>query len=1078
VNGKTGYFHSPTIVGSKVAFVSEDDLWVFDTQGDTSASRLTASEGRIATPVFSPDGNKIAYSSNEFGSFEVYLIDLTAGSNDRLTYLGSNSIARSWNPATDEIIFETNYGSPTRATHLFSVPAEGGEPKKLPFGVATTINYGTSGEIVLGRFQNDNARWKRYKGGRTGQIWISLDGQNFKLLELPQGNHVTPRYVGGRVFFLSDYEGVSNLYSVLPDGSDLKRLTDSSEFYFRNLSSDTKHLIMQKAGQLYTYNPENNVVNELDVPYFSSREFQKEKFVNASKFLEIIQINSTDDHALVISRGKPYYFPFWEEGVYQIGQSQGIRYKCPVFHPSEEILYLVSDKFGEDGIEIYNLKKLNAEPDFIGENIGVPYSMKINRDGTHLALFNNRQEVILIDIKQKTSKVLHRQEYNSVSSISWSPDGKWLTWSNRCTLSSSKILVYSLVSEKIHEVTEGDFTDSQPKFDPEGKYLYFMSNRTFKPMIDSQLFQYNFPKSTKIYVIPLQKDIHPPNKMKPRPLKDTPDGNKKPKNEEGKKEDAEKTDEAIVVSIDFDAIHLRITELPIPEDRITNYEVTKDRILFSTAPIKGMGDLEVFSEPPTDISLKGLSLKDLEIESVMEGITQFALSSTRKTIIVYQGKKVRLLTPDHSAKMEQKGKGDAGLTRKSKYLDLSRIKVKVDPVKEWDQMLKETWKLMKEHYWEPNMGGIDWERILETYLDLVQKVGSRYELSDLIWEMIGETGTSHAYEWGGDYKFPPNYTPAYLGADFQFDTQSGGYKITHIVKGDYWNPKVGSPLVKAGINLQEGDIILSINGQQVSAKTTVQELLMGKVKQEVYLQVLDAASGQERTVISNTLPSDSAARYRDWVEKNRHFVHSETQGKVGYVHVPDMMISGANEFFRYLKIESQREALIVDVRYNGGGHISQLVLEKLARKRLGYGITRYGKPSVYPAYSIPGPMIAITNESAGSDGDIFSHYFKLMKLGKLIGTRTWGGVVGIWPKVRLVDRSMVTQPEYAGWYSDVGWDVENYGTDPDIQVMYSPNDYIADRDPQLQKAIETILLELETNPVHMPNFDDKPSKKW
>jgi len=378
---------------------------------------------------------------------------------------------------------------------------------------------------------------------------------------------------------------------------------------------------------------------------------------------------------------------------------------------------------------------------------------------------------------------------------------------------------------------------------------------------------------------------------------------------------------------------------------------------------------------------------------------------------------------------------------------------------------------MRDHFWTENMSGIDWEEVRDRYLPLLDKVASRSEFSDLLWEVQGETGTSHAYEMGGDYRTEPQYSQGFLGADFAWDSAANGYRITHLVHGDHWDAKRGGPLAKPGVNAKVGEIVTAINGQALSQTFTPEQALVNQAKTDV---LVTFGGENPRTVQVHALDSDTLARYRDWVEQNRTLVHEQSQGQVGYVHIPDMGPFGFAEFHRYYLSECNYSALLVDVRFNGGGHVSQLLLDKLSRRRLGYDLPRWGEPEPFPSYTVAGPMLALTDENAGSDGDIFSHSFKMLKLGPLVGKRTWGGVIGINSQGRLVDGSLTTQPEYSFWFNDVGWQVENYGTDPDIEVEYAPHDYKAGQDPQLEQALRQLLLMLAENPPPVPDLTRRP----
>jgi tricorn protease len=395
-------------------------------------------------------------------------------------------------------------------------------------------------------------------------------------------------------------------------------------------------------------------------------------------------------------------------------------------------------------------------------------------------------------------------------------------------------------------------------------------------------------------------------------------------------------------------------------------------------------------------------------------------------------------------------------------------------------MFREAWRLQRDHYWTEDMAGIDWNGIYERYLPLVDRIGSRAEFSDLLWELQGELGTSHAYEGGGEYRRSPHYHQGFLGVDWEYDEGSGRYRITHIVEGDPWDERVTSPLNRPGTGVAVGDAVLAVNGQPVggrlengTAPATPGERLVNLADEEVQLTV-QRGTEEPRMVTVKAIGTEHPARYRDWVEANRAKVYEATDGKVGYIHIPDMMWDGFAEFHRSFLSEYDREGLIVDVRYNSGGAVSGLLLQKLARRRLGYDFSRWGQPEEYPAESPRGPMVAVTNEFAGSDGDIFSHAFKMLRLGTLIGKRTWGGVIGINPRHALADNTVTTQPEYSFHFDDVQWGVENYGTDPDIDVDIAPQDFARGVDPQLDRAIEVVLDQIKQQPPHTPAAAPRP----
>jgi tricorn protease len=477
-------------------------------------------------------------------------------------------------------------------------------------------------------------------------------------------------------------------------------------------------------------------------------------------------------------------------------------------------------------------------------------------------------------------------------------------------------------------------------------------------------------------------------------------------------------------------------------------------------------------EPAAKACLIVYDLNKLQEGVFVNRLTAHSLSGDGTAMLCRVGNRLRVISTKRDP-----GQGlpsDERPNRQSGWIDLSRVNVSVEPVSEWRQMLREAWRLQRDHFWAEDMSGVDWAKVLERYEPLVERVACRSEFSDLLLEMQGELGTSHAYELGGDYRPSPQYRLGFLGADLGYDAEHDAYRLDRVLKRDVWDEERCGPLMRPGVNVQEGMLLLGIGGQRLGKACPPSEPLVNQAGQEVQLVVAESDGGSPRTVCVRAAHSEGPIRYRDWVEQNRQYVHEKTEGRVGYLHIPDMGAEGYAEFHRYFLAEYDHAALIVDVRFNGGGNVSGLLLQKLARRRLGYGISRWMGTGPYPAESVRGPLVALTNEYAGSDGDTFCHCFKLMELGTLIGRRTWGGVIYIWPRNSLVDGTVTTQPEFYHWFKDVGWGVENYGTDPDIEVDITPQDYARGVDTQLDRAIDEVMQEIERDPPLAPSFGARP----
>ena len=524
------------------------------------------------------------------------------------------------------------------------------------------------------------------------------------------------------------------------------------------------------------------------------------------------------------------------------------------------------------------------------------------------------------------------------------------------------------------------------------------------------------------------------------------------------------------IKIDLDGIEKRVMSFPVTPDRYTSINSYGDKVYWTKEPVEGALNFNFFSfEPDAKSTLEVYDYATQEKEAYAEKISSFQFSRDRQWMALRMGNRLKVLKSNEKLKDKKSSTG-----RNSGSIDLNRVKVLIEPANEWKQMLLEAWRLQRDHFWHKNMGKLDWDEILHRYEPLLDKINTRREYSDLAWELQGELGTSHCYEFGGDYREKPQYPVGFLGADYSWDKRKKAYRIDKILAGDSWDVNASSPLSQTGVNCNVGDWLLEINGQTLTEYFSPYEALFHLAGSEVQLKILHRNVKNPKVHVVKTLKQETLLRYRDWVNTNAEYVKKKTKGKVGYIHIPNMGAQGFAEFHRHYLQTYDSDALIVDVRYNGGGHVSQLLLEKLTRQRNGVCESRwFGELSV-PDESPAGPIVALTNEYAGSDGDIFSHTFKMKNLGPLIGKRTWGGVVGIWPRHTLADGSITTQPEFSHWYEDVGWDVENYGTDPDIDVDIAPHDYKNGKDPQMDRAISEVLKLVKKQPPYRPKLDKRP----
>jgi tricorn protease len=1059
-----GYYRFPSIHQGTVVFVSEDDLWTVSAGGGI-ARRLTSGLGSVSHPALSRDGRWLAFSGRDEGNLEVYVMPAAGGEARRLTFLGATTLVVGWTSA-GKIVFISNaqqaFGGPPR---LWTIGMEDGAPELLPTGPAQSISFGPNGGSVIGRNALDPARWKRYRGGTAGDLWIDPSGKGqFRRLIKLNGNLSRPLWIGSQIYFLSDHESVGNLYSCTPTGRDLKRHTHHKDFYARNPATDGARIVYHAGADLFVFEPTTNATTRIEIEYDSPRTQRQRKFVDAAKYLDSFELHPKGHLLALGARGKCYTMGNWEGSVLRHGELDSARHRLPRWLNDGKRIVLVSDAEGEEALEIRQTDGFLKTVKLGGLDIGRVIDMRVNPKGDQIALSNHRNELVLVDLKSRKRRVLDKSAWAHIAGFDWSSDGRWIAYSCALSQHTSAIRVCEVKTGKVRQVTRPVLQDVSPSFDPDGKFLYFLSYREFDPVYDNLHFDLGFPRGAKPYLVTLRQDIPSPFVPVPKPPEDK-------KAETKGKAGAKKHP---LVEIDFDGIESRVLAFPVSDGRYQQIAGIRGKVLFTSVPVEGSlgGDNWPPSpEPPAKATLEAYDFESQKSETLVTGISYFVLSSERTTLVYRAGNRLRVLKAgeksDENASKEPPGK-------KSGWIDLGRVKVAVQPPAEWRQMYREAWRLQRDNFWTEDMSQVDWQAVYDRYLPLVDRIATRIEFSDLMWEMQGELGTSHAYEFGGDHRRPPQYDVGLLGADFVYDATVKAWRIAHIVQGDPWDEKARSPLSAPAVNVRERDTLLAIGGRRLDAQTHPNALLVNESRAEVLITVGDANGKSPRAITVKTVANEFPARYREWVETNRRIVHDRTKGRVGYVHIPNMGPHGYAEFHRYFLSEIDREGLVVDVRFNGGGHVSELILEKLARRRIAYNQSRWFNIQPYPVDSVAGPMVAITNEYAGSDGDIFSHGFKLLKLGPLIGKRTWGGVIGIWPRHSLVDGGLTTQPEFSFWFKDVGWKVENYGTDPDIEVEMRPQDFVAGRDPQLARALQEIGRLLRTNPPQRPDLGRRP----
>ncbi|HZE40481.1 MAG TPA: S41 family peptidase [Stackebrandtia sp.] len=1058
-----GYPRFPAIHDDTIVYVAEDDLWTVPADGGVGR-RITAGRAAATHPRISPDGTLVAYSGAEEGPSEVYVVPLAGGESRRLTFEGGDCGARvvAWSADGTRAVYSTSaYAPHLTESRLREVPVAGGPSVDLRLGHALSASFGDDGTVVLGReYWNDPAYWKRYRGGTAGQLWIDAggDGEFRKLITL-DGNLSRPCVIGERVYFLSDHEGHGNVYSTDFAGRDLRRHSDHEEFYARGLSGDGRRLVYHCGGRLYLLDPSRDQPRALDVDTGLTRTQRARKFVEAADYLGSVDLSPDASRLAVSARGKAFTFGTWEGPVTQHGEPDGVRYRLVTWLHDNKRLVAVAADSGEREVMV----GLHADMSVTGRrlealDLGSPTETAASPVEGKIAVANNRGELILVDVDGdvETSTVVDSSDRGRIRDLAFSPDGRWLAYARPESHDDAADDAVGRSAIRLAEVATGRtltaarrvLSDGAPSFDPAGKFLYFIGHRRFNPSYDTLHFDLNFPMGGHPYAIALEAATLAPFVPGPKALHDTATA-----------------DATTDTAVEPDGLDARIVPFPVGDSDYRRVFGVDGKALVLSYPVRGQ-----IAAPDADDTPQGmLDAVDLvtgKVERIADGVGGCAVTPDGKSLVYTSGKQLRVV------KATEKAPETAEYNRESGWVDLSRVKVSVRPEFEWPQMFRETWRRLADHFWTEDMSGVDWRAMYDRYAPLVSRVSTRGELSDVLWELMGELGTSHAYERAGDLRKGPQYRQGFLGAEFDVDAR-GRHTIAAILEGDASDPLASSPLSRPGVDARVGDEVVAINGLAVGAGAGVAQRLVNLAGQQVRVALKrgDAA----HAVVVTPLADERALRYRAWVDANRSAVHQATRGRVGYVHIPDMMAKGFAEFHRGFLNEYDREALVVDVRFNGGGHVSSVLVEKLLRRRLGHIYSRWERPAGYPYEAPRGPMVALINEFAGSDGDIFSNAFRGFGLGPLIGARTWGGVIGMdASRPGLSDGTMVSQPEFSFHFDNVQWGVENHGVAPDIDVDNAPQDYAAGRDPQLERGIAEVTRLLERTPAHRPTPTPRP----
>ncbi|WP_262062558.1 S41 family peptidase [Streptomyces sp. STR69] len=1064
------YLRLPHLNGDLLSFVAEDDLWLAPLDGGGRAWRLTVDRTKVGHPRFSPDGRHLAYTTWRSLVPEIHLVPVDGGPGRRLTYWGSaDTQVCGWTPEGD-ILAVASHGEPfSYFTWAHKVPTDGDPGGRLPWGPVSDIQLADiAGErqtlLLTGTPPHEPAAWKRYRGGAMGRLW--LHGR--RLLADLEGHLHSPMFVDGRIAFLSDHEGIGNLYSCAYDGSDLRRHTDHDAFYARHAASDGTRVVYQCAGDLWIVDDlaAASLPRKLDVRLSGPRAGRRTYQVPAAQHVDGISVDETGRASAVVIRGSLYWLTHRDGPARTITDTPGVRVRLPEMLGSGGQVAYVTDADGEDAIEIAYLPRATgdrAPRRLASGEVGRVLELVSDPAGERLAIAAHDGRLLLLDATEDSGGTSRTESGGGevtelicsingpVRDLAFSPDGSWLTWSHPGVGRSLRQIKMARIKDRlIVDVTNGRFEDENPVFTRDGRYLAFLSWRGFDPVYDVHTGDLSFPLGCRPYLVPLSSAT-------PSPFALTPEGRPAAGGLDAA-EDDEGADGAVTVEVE--GLESRVTPFPVSASKYSAlYPVSGGGLVWLRWPISGaLG--ETFANPDDTSgrpTLEHFNISKAKKSELVDHLDWFAVSGDGSRLVVVDEDELRAVPSTES------GDGDSTV-----WIDLRRILHEVDPPAEWRQSYEEAGRLIRAHYWDPQMCGIDWNGVLDQYRPLVERVATPDDFADLLREVLGELGTSHAYVTASRRnEGPPHYQrrQGLLGANFV--RREGGWTVTRILPGESSDSKARSPL--AGTGIREGAVLTHVDGRPVDQLTGPYPLLAGSGGTTVELTFTPAeGEGRARRVAVVPLIDERPLRYQDWVAKRRAVVRELSGGHCGYLHIPDMGGSGWAQFNRDLRLEVSRPALIVDVRGNAGGHISELVVEKLTRTILGWDLTRNAQPVSYASNAPRGPVVALADEATSSDGDMITAAFKLLKLGPVVGQRTWGGVVGMTGRHQLGDGTVITVPMNAAWFDAYGWSVENRGVTPDLEILRTPLDWAEGRHAQLDDAIRLALDLLAIHPAATP----------
>ena len=1051
----------PDVSGTQITFVYGGDVWVVPKSGGT-AHRLSTPDGEETFPRFSPNGETIAYSGNYDGNTDVYTIPSGGGTPTRVTYHENGDRVVDWTPDGDHVLFASPRASGRqRYNQIYRTSPNGGLPTKLAIEYGEFAAVSPGGDTLAFTPKSRVFRtWKRYRGGMAADIWFfdRSDSTATNITSHP-ANDEMPMWHDGTMYFLSD-RGANKRYNIWAydaDTEEMRQVTEFAEFDVHFPAIGPSDLVFEAGGNLHLMNLDTEETSVVNVDVVTDRPQVKTRMEVVENELQNAWISPSGKRAVVQARGELFSLPAEHGVVRNLTRTSGAAERYPAWSPDGEQIAYFSDRSGEYELTIRDADGSGEEETLTSLGAGFRYQPYWSPNGDMLAFVNHAQEIQLYDTDTEAVTTIGQGQWMSHGALSafevtWSPNGRWLAYSRGLDNRNGAVFLYDTENDERHQVTSAFYSVDEPTFGPDGKYLFVTTDRHFDPVYSDMDNSFVYPNAAQIAAISLRRDVESP--LAPRNDTETgePNGEDEDDGENGEDEDTP-------IEIDRTGFEQRMVLLPAEPGNYPRLAATTGKVIYHRAPRSGSGD--------DAAPIVYFDLEEREEKTILDDADGFRLSANGKKLLVRKGNRLAVVdvAPDQTL--------DAPLPT-------GEMRMTLDPRAEWEQMFTEAWRLQRDYFYDPNMHGVDWPAMRERYGALIEDAVTRSDVNFIIGELIAELNASHTYRGGGDTELAERRPVGFLGVDWAVD--EGAFQIERIVEGAPWTAEVRSPLRRPGVDVAEGDYVLAVNGEPLSAEAEPWAAFQGLSGETISLTVNDRPSEDgSREVIVETLTENEMERlrYLAWVDQKRERVDEATDGRVGYVYVPNTGIDGQTELVRQFQAQFDKEALIIDERFNSGGQIPDRFIELLNRPPVAFWAVRHGQDWQWPPVAHFGPKTMLINGFSGSGGDAFPDYFKKADLGPVIGTRTWGGLIGISGVPSLIDGGLVTVPTFRMYDPDGDWFEEGHGVEPDIRVVNNPGALARGNDPQLERAIQEMVDALETTesakPPRPPYEDRTPS---